>query len=121
MIDLSDGRRRVGSTPSEVKADLFEALGASGRVRILEILRDGDRTVAEARPYAWGSRRGTLSQHHAVLRRASVVTTGAFPVVGHATGSRRCDRAALAVARGLRSDSLSANEQLALARLRGDS
>ena len=31
---------------SEIKAELFKALAHPGRVRILEVLRDGDHTVA---------------------------------------------------------------------------
>lgn len=58
---------------SEIKAELFKALGHSGRVRILEVLRDGDRTVAELIP-AVGLESSHLSQQLAVLRRARVVS-----------------------------------------------
>jgi DNA-binding transcriptional ArsR family regulator len=58
---------------SEIKAELFKALGHPGRVRILEVLRDGDRTVAELIP-AVGLESSHLSQQLAVLRRARVVT-----------------------------------------------
>lgn len=58
---------------SEIKAELFKALGHPGRVRILEVLRDGDRTVAELIP-AVGLESSHLSQQLAVLRRAHVVT-----------------------------------------------
>jgi DNA-binding transcriptional ArsR family regulator len=58
---------------SEIKADLFKALGHAGRVRILEVLRDGDRTVADLIP-AVGLESSHLSQQLAVLRRAGVVT-----------------------------------------------
>jgi DNA-binding transcriptional ArsR family regulator len=58
---------------SEIKAELFKALGHSGRVRILEVLRDGDRTVAELIPGV-GLESSHLSQQLAVLRRAGVVT-----------------------------------------------
>ena len=57
---------------SEIKAELFKALGHSGRVRILEVLRDGDRTVTELIP-AVGLESSHLSQQLAVLRRARVV------------------------------------------------
>ena len=57
---------------SEIKAELFKALGHSGRVRILEVLRDGDRTVTELIP-AVGLESSHLSQQLAVLRRAQVV------------------------------------------------
>ena len=59
---------------SEIKAELFKALGHSGRVRILEVLRDGDRTVAELIPVV-GLESSHLSQQLAVLRRAGVVST----------------------------------------------
>ena len=64
----------ISSRPlSDIKADLFKALGHSGRVRILEVLRDGDRTVAELIP-AVSLEPSHLSQQLAVLRRAGVVT-----------------------------------------------
>ena len=58
---------------SEVKAELFKALSHSGRVRILEVLRDGDRTVAELIPLV-GLESSHLSQQLAVLRRAQLVS-----------------------------------------------
>ena len=63
----------VSQPLSEIKAELFKALGHSGRVRILEVLRDGDRTVAELIP-AVGLESSHLSQQLAVLRRAGVVS-----------------------------------------------
>jgi DNA-binding transcriptional ArsR family regulator len=68
-----DGRQEASRPLSEIKADLFKALGHAGRVRILEVLRDGDRTVAELIP-AVGLESSHLSQQLAVLRRARVVT-----------------------------------------------
>jgi DNA-binding transcriptional ArsR family regulator len=65
--------REVASRPlSELKAELFKAIGHSGRVRILEVLRDGDRTVAELIP-AVGLESSHLSQQLAVLRHARLV------------------------------------------------
>jgi ArsR family transcriptional regulator len=66
-------RETVNRPLSEIKAELFKALGHSGRVRILEVLRDGDRTVAELIP-AVGLESSHLSQQLAVLRRAHVVS-----------------------------------------------
>jgi DNA-binding transcriptional ArsR family regulator len=64
----------VASRPlSEIKADLFKALGHAGRVRILEVLRDGDRTVAEMLPLV-GLEASHLSQQLGILRRARVVS-----------------------------------------------
>jgi len=68
----SSGGAAVSRPLSEIKAELFKALGHSGRVRILEVLRDGDRTVAELIP-AVGLESSHLSQQLAVLRRARVV------------------------------------------------
>lgn len=58
---------------SEIKADLFKALAHPGRVRILEVLRDGERNVAELIPLV-GLEPSHLSQQLGVLRRAGVVT-----------------------------------------------
>lgn len=57
---------------SEIKADLFKALAHPGRVRILELLRDGERSVAELVPVV-GLESSHLSQQLGVLRRAGVV------------------------------------------------
>jgi DNA-binding transcriptional ArsR family regulator len=59
---------------SEIKADLFKALAHPGRVRILELLRDGERTVAELVPLV-GLEPSHLSQQLGVLRRAHVVNS----------------------------------------------
>jgi DNA-binding transcriptional ArsR family regulator len=59
---------------SEVKADLFRALAHPARVRALEVLAEGERTVSELQPLV-GIESSHLSQQLAVLRRAGVVTT----------------------------------------------
>lgn len=65
----------VASRPlSELKAELFKALAHPGRVRILEILRDGERTVADLVPLV-GLEASHLSQQLGVLRRARIVTS----------------------------------------------
>lgn len=56
-----------------MKADLFKALGHPARVRILEVLSSGDRTVGDLQP-AVGIEASHLSQQLAVLRRAGLVT-----------------------------------------------
>jgi ArsR family transcriptional regulator len=58
---------------SEIKAELFKALSHPGRVRVLEVLRDGDRTVGELIPLV-GLESSHLSQQLAVLRRARLVS-----------------------------------------------
>jgi ArsR family transcriptional regulator len=57
---------------AEIKADLFKALAHPGRVRILELLRDGERSVAELIPLV-GLEPSHLSQQLGLLRRAGVV------------------------------------------------
>ena len=59
---------------SEVKAELFKALGHPARVRALEILTDGERSVSEMQPLV-GIESSHLSQQLAVLRKAGLVTT----------------------------------------------
>ena len=68
------GPEGLDSRPlSEVKADLFKALAHPGRVRVLEVLREGEHTVAELIPLV-GLESSHLSQQLGVLRRAGVVT-----------------------------------------------
>ena len=59
---------------SEVKADLFHALAHPARVRVLEVLADGERSVGELAPLV-GIESSHLSQQLGVLRRAGLVTT----------------------------------------------
>ena len=59
---------------SEVKAELFRALAHAGRVRILEVLTGGDRTVTELVAPV-GLEASHLSQQLGVLRRAGVVVS----------------------------------------------
>ena len=51
-----------------VKANLFRVLGHPARVRILELLRDGERSVG-ALQKELGLDSGSTSQHLAALRR----------------------------------------------------
>lgn len=59
---------------NEVKAELFKALAHPARVRALEVLADGERTVSELQPDV-GIESSHLSQQLAVLRRAGLVAT----------------------------------------------
>jgi ArsR family transcriptional regulator len=59
---------------SEVKAELFKALAHPARIRVLELLVDGERTVSEMQPIV-GIESSHLSQQLAVLRRTRLVTT----------------------------------------------
>jgi DNA-binding transcriptional ArsR family regulator len=71
---------RADSTPelnpplSEVKAELFKALGHPARIRALEVLAGGEQTVGDLQPLV-GIESSHLSQQLAVLRRAGLVTT----------------------------------------------
>lgn len=56
----------------EVKAEFFKTLGHPARVRILEVLRDGEMPVSEIIPLV-GLEASHLSQQLGVLRRANIV------------------------------------------------
>jgi DNA-binding transcriptional ArsR family regulator len=58
----------------EVKAALFRVLGHPVRVRILELLRDGERSVGALQAELELDSGGT-SQHLAALRRIGLVTS----------------------------------------------
>ncbi|HVA09291.1 MAG TPA: metalloregulator ArsR/SmtB family transcription factor [Acidimicrobiales bacterium] len=55
-----------------VKAEFFKTLGHPARIRILEILRDGERSVSELLP-AVGIEASHLSQQLGVMRRANII------------------------------------------------
>lgn len=59
---------------SEIKAELFRALAHPARIRALEVLTDGERSVGDLLPDV-GIELSNLSQQLAVLRRAGLVTT----------------------------------------------
>ena len=104
---------------SQIKAELFKALGHAGRVRILEVLSDGDHTVTELVPLV-GLEASHLSQQLGVLRRAGVVIArreGSMVVYSLANAQVA---ELLAVAKRFLIDSLSVSEGL-LAGLRGPS
>jgi DNA-binding transcriptional ArsR family regulator len=56
----------------EVKAGLFRVLGHPARVRIVELLRDGEKSVG-ALQAELGLESGATSQHLAALRRVGLV------------------------------------------------
>ena len=56
----------------QVKADFFKARGHPARIRVLEVLRDGDRAVSELIP-AVGLESSHLSQQLGVMRRANLI------------------------------------------------
>lgn len=57
----------------EIKAELFKALGHPVRVRVLELLTEGEQPVATLQS-ATGLEASHLSQHLAVLRRTGLVS-----------------------------------------------
>jgi DNA-binding transcriptional ArsR family regulator len=61
-----------GRPIAEAKADLFKALAHPGRVRVLELLAEGERTIGELAA-GTGMELSRLSQQVTVLRRAGVV------------------------------------------------
>ncbi|TKJ28865.1 metalloregulator ArsR/SmtB family transcription factor [Blastococcus sp. CCUG 61487] len=61
-----------GRPITEAKAELFKGLAHPGRVRILELLAEGDRTVGQLATET-GMELSHLSQQVAVLRRVGIV------------------------------------------------
>ena len=55
-----------------LKAEFFKTLGHPGRIRILELLAEGEHSVGELMPKL-GLESSHLSQQLAVLRRAGVI------------------------------------------------
>jgi len=62
----------VNSTIQQFKADFFKALAHPMRIRILEVLSEGDRNVNELQSIL-GSEGSAVSQQLAVLRNKNVV------------------------------------------------
>lgn len=62
----------AGRPIAEAKAELFKALAHPARVRVLELLSDGDHTMGELAELS-GLELSHLSQHVTVLRRAGIV------------------------------------------------
>jgi DNA-binding transcriptional ArsR family regulator len=58
----------------QAKAEFFKTLGHPARIRILELLADGERAVSELLPEV-GIEAAHLSQQLAVLRRMNLVTS----------------------------------------------
>lgn len=57
-----------------LQADLFRALGHPTRLRILELLAQGERCVCEMLP-ALGLEQPNVSQHLAILRQAGLISS----------------------------------------------
>lgn len=56
----------------QVKAEFFKTLGHPARIRVLEVLRDGECSVGELIP-AVGIEPSHLSQQLGILRRANIL------------------------------------------------
>ncbi|MHB1433354.1 MAG: ArsR/SmtB family transcription factor [Streptosporangiaceae bacterium] len=56
----------------QVKADFFKTLAHPARIRVLQVLREGERSVSELIPEV-GLEPSHLSQQLGVLRRANIV------------------------------------------------
>ncbi len=56
----------------QVKAEFFKTLGHPGRIRVLEVLRDGEHSVSDLVEQV-GLESSHLSQQLAILRRAGIV------------------------------------------------
>jgi ArsR family transcriptional regulator len=56
----------------QVKAEFFKALGHPARIRVLEVLREGERPVSELIPEV-GIESSHLSQQLGIMRRANLV------------------------------------------------
>jgi DNA-binding transcriptional ArsR family regulator len=58
----------------QIKAELFKNLAHPARIRVLEILRDGERSVTDMIPLV-GLEQSHLSKQLAVLRQGGIVRT----------------------------------------------
>lgn len=58
----------------EIKAELFRALAHPARIRVLEVLSEGEHSVGQMQPLV-GIESSHLSQQLGVLRRAQLVAT----------------------------------------------
>ena len=100
----------------QVKAEFFKTLGHPARIRVLEVLRDGECSVGELIP-AVGIEPSHLSQQLGILRRANIlqVRKQGAAVRYSVTDPRIFDL--LEVARAILTSSLAGSSQL-LAELR---
>ena len=95
----------------QVKADFFKTLGHPARIRVLEVLRDGERPVSELIPEV-GLESSHLSQQLGILRRAGILQArkSGSTVCYSVTDQRIFDL--LAVAKAILTSSLAGSGQL---------
>ncbi len=67
-------RSTVAVPIHQLKAEFFKTLGHPARIRVLEVLREGERSVGQLVPEV-GIEASHLSQQLATLRRANLVQT----------------------------------------------
>lgn len=65
---------RMSDRISQLHAEICRTLGSANRIRILNALRDGEKTVSELAE-SLGLRQANVSQHLAVMRQKKVVKT----------------------------------------------
>jgi DNA-binding transcriptional ArsR family regulator len=95
----------------QAKAEFFKTLGHPARIRVLELLSEGDRPVAEILPDV-GIEAAHLSQQLAVLRKAGLVTSRRDgPVVIYSLTSPRVAEL-LTVARSILTEVLAGQVEL---------
>lgn len=95
----------------QVKAELFKTLGHPARIRVLEVLREGERAVSELIPEV-GIEASHLSQQLGILRRANLVRSRKVgPAVLYSVPDPRVFEL-LAVAKSILTTSLSETRDL---------
>lgn len=104
-----------GRPIAEAKADLFKSLAHPARVRVLELLAEGDLTIGELADKT-GLELSHLSQQVSVLRRAGIVDSSRQGNTVVCTLRDRQTVELLAVARSLLTQNLR-QDQLLLAAL----
>ncbi len=72
MAPVDNRNIRAGAPINQVKAELFKTLGHPARIKILEVLSEGERAVSELIPEV-GIESSHLSQQLGILRRANLV------------------------------------------------
>jgi DNA-binding transcriptional ArsR family regulator len=58
----------------ELKADILKALAQPTRLRILELLREGERCICEIVP-ALNGEQSNISRHISLMQKSQIVTT----------------------------------------------
>jgi DNA-binding transcriptional ArsR family regulator len=71
-VAVVGGDPRMTAPISQVKAEFFRTLAHPARIRVLEVLQDGERPVSELIPEV-GIEASHLSQQLGVMRRAGII------------------------------------------------